>query len=165
MPDPFGPDRRFPPPPPHLNQFSPEGFREPPFVNRPPGHFPPFDGPSSGKRKFSEEDELARQRMHVLQYGNPNAIPNSLPSGHLGGDERDNPRGSKHARISGDGYDDMRGNRNLQPDDVDRRAVKKAFLKFVKMIYEDAELKKRYEDTRRNGPLHCNACGRFVISH
>lgn len=102
----------------------------------------------------------------MLQYGNPNLLPSGERDRHFGRDERDNSRGSKHGRISGYGYDDLHGNRKAQPDDVDRRAVKKAFLKYVKMIYEDANLKKRYLDTRRNAPpLHCIACGRFVISY
>jgi hypothetical protein len=115
---------------------------------------------------------MARQRMHVLRYGNTNTSPNMLSSGErdrqLEWDERDNPRGSKHARISGYDYDNVNvhENRKPQPDDVDRQAVKKAFLMFVKMIYEDANLKKRYLDTRRNEPpLQCIACVRFVVSY
>ncbi|KAJ3673578.1 hypothetical protein LUZ60_005570 [Juncus effusus] len=153
--DPYGPPggpglARFPPPVlPHMNQFSPENLR------RPGPHTPPLDGPSShyeasiGKRKYgSEEDELARQRMHVLQYGNPN----------LG--ERNRERVSKQARIGEHDRTDSSSNNNRRLFDVNKKAVRKSFLKFIRMIYENTDLKKKYMENGRSGPLHCFACAR-----
>lgn len=113
------------------------------------------------KRKFGEGDERdeferQRQRQHVLQYGNPNGFPGG-PSGPGG-------MGGMAGTSSGFGVDDGRSSSKQMriggEYDVDQQALKKAFLRFVKLIYENPTQKVNYLENGKLGPLQCIACGR-----
>lgn len=193
---PHGPDgvfdKRFPPPPHPLNagRFSPNDFREPPPSFRRDDYWASLGldgpraseaGPSSMKRKYGEEDEFARHRQSVLQYGSSN--PNGLPSGS-GGDRGDFTRrgGSPHrrnyhddsrmvkqGRFEAEGYDGVLPRRGRRDEDfpavavdVDPKALKRAFLKFAKIINENLSQRKNYLEDGKNAPLQCIVCGRFV---
>lgn len=151
----------------------------------------------SMKRKYSEEDErdrredrdrrdgndeFARQRQQLLQYGNPSLNPNGYP---LGGDRSeylagpsspfrrgvmdpirgDELRSSKYMRIGGgyEGFSRQGGvgdNVGLKHHNVDQNALKKAFIQFVKLINESASQRRLYLEDGKQGPLRCLACGR-----
>uniref|UniRef100_A0A6V7QZC1 Uncharacterized protein n=1 Tax=Ananas comosus var. bracteatus TaxID=296719 RepID=A0A6V7QZC1_ANACO len=99
---------------------------------------PSESGPSSLKRKYGEDDELAWSRRHVLLYGGAGGNPPGLPPGWAGSE-----------MIS-------------VPLDVDKQALKRAFLKFSKTINESFSQKKNYLENGKNEPLKCIACGRFA---
>ncbi|KAJ0981697.1 hypothetical protein J5N97_009952 [Dioscorea zingiberensis] len=183
---------KFPPPPhaPNAGRFSPNDFREPPPPFRRDDYWASLglDGPrspeagsSSMKRKYGEEDDFARHRQSVLQYGNSNPNPNGFPSGsgadrgdflRRGGspprrDYHDNIRTLKQARIEGDSRDGVPPRRSRRGEDlpavaadVDPKALKRAFLKFAKMINENFSQRKNYLEDGKNVPLQCIACGR-----
>lgn len=181
----FGFEREFPPRHPPGGRFSPDGFREPPFglgsgdfrgLDGPRG---PLEGPSSLKRKFGEEDEFARHRQHVLEYGNmdPNVNPNGPPRDRLdylgrpGSPLRrdslvDGPL-SKHQRLLGDGYTDRPPSRGgidrglpAAVSDVDPQVLKRAFLRFSKELNENVSKRNNYLDDGKQGRMSCLACGR-----
>ncbi|XP_072986121.1 uncharacterized protein [Typha latifolia] len=174
----LGFDKRFPPP---GARFSPEDFREPPPYGRgpPPQHDywaslgldgPQEGGASSLKRKYGEEDEFAWHRQHVMQYGNSSANPNRFPLGPGGSPfrhgDRDDVRLSKQAKLGGEDYEDFPSRRRRHDDlppvqvDVDRQALKRAFLRLSKTINESSNQKKNYLENGKNGPLQCIVCGR-----
>ncbi|XP_058084407.1 protein SUPPRESSOR OF GENE SILENCING 3 [Magnolia sinica] len=132
-------------------------------------------------------DEYARQRQQLLQYGGPN--PNGYPSGladqvgYVAGassprrrDPLDPVRGGmddlrplKHMKVRGDDYDDLAfrvgnndgaGDANTKHLDVDPNALKRAFLRFSKMLNEYASHRNNYLENGKNGPLRCLACDR-----
>ncbi|PIA31766.1 hypothetical protein AQUCO_04900213v1 [Aquilegia coerulea] len=137
------------------------------------------------KRKYGEgderdgrdpRDEFARQRQQLLQYGNPNLNPNGFPAGssdrapHMAGTSSpfhrdhiepgrglDDMRVSKHMRFGGD-YD-LSSGRNIVSD-VDQQALKKAFLRYVKLINENTSQKTNFLENGKKGPLQCLACSR-----
>ncbi|KAF5198672.1 Rna recognition motif xs domain protein [Thalictrum thalictroides] len=137
------------------------------------------------KRKYGEgderdgrdpRDEFARQRQQLLQYGNPNLNPSGFPAGssdrtgHMAGTSSpfhrdhmepgrglDDMRASKHMKFGGD-YD-LSSGRNVASD-VDQQALKKAFLRYVKLINENALQKTNYLENGKKGPLQCLACSR-----
>lgn len=125
------------------------------------------------------KDEYARQRQQLLQYGNQSSNPNGYP---LGMGERgeflagtSNPflrdeelRSSKHMRMGG-GYESLVSrqgggvggdNAGLKHHDVDHNALKKAFVRFAKLLNENANQRKSYLEDGKQGPLQCVACGR-----
>ncbi|KAL6005246.1 hypothetical protein ACLOJK_005808 [Asimina triloba] len=156
------------------------------------GRGPPPQPETSQKRKYGEEDardEYGRQRQQqqLLQYGNPNgyrsgsgdradymARPGSprwreaMNSGRSGMDDM---RPSKHMKVGGDGNDDMAGipsnsnaadYANTKHLDVNPDALKRAFLRFSKLLNEYASQRNNYLENGKNGPLHCLACDRFM---
>ncbi|RWW42728.1 hypothetical protein BHE74_00051687 [Ensete ventricosum] len=164
-------------------RFSPD-FRQPTPYGRGRGLDGPRrhleGGPSSLKRKYSEEDEFLWHRQHVMQHGNPNGIPVG-PSGsggdrinYLGGnnspfrrDHHDELRLSKQAKLAGEIYEEM-PQKKFRPDDVppvfldlDIQALKRAFLRLSKTINENSSQRKKYLEDGKNGPLQCVVCGRF----
>ncbi|WOK95624.1 hypothetical protein Cni_G04331 [Canna indica] len=138
---------------------------------------PPEGGTSSLKRKYGEEDELLWHRQHVMQHGNPNGI-HLGPSGSagdrrdfLGGspfgrDHHDELRLSKQVKLGGESYELHQ--RRVRPDevvrpallDVEPQALKRAFLRFSKILNESSTQKKKYLEDGKNGSLKCLACGR-----
>ncbi|XP_077240598.1 uncharacterized protein LOC143881420 [Tasmannia lanceolata] len=115
------------------HRMSPDGFRR----DREEQYWTSSRGPpmpeSSLKRKYSEEDHLARQREQLLQYGNPNPNPNgflSAPSdrsdfmrGNSSPWRRELPdsgrggagdlRHSKFMKVGGENYEDLPSRRGL----------------------------------------------------
>lgn len=112
---------------------------------------------NSLKRKFGEDerggrvDGFERQRQQLLQYGNVNGPGPSV--GHdLGrGDEM---RAAKNMRFN-EGTPS-----NLRHSEVDQIALKKAFLHFVKLIFESTNQKRNFLMNGKQGPLPCLACER-----
>ncbi|KAH7666276.1 XS domain-containing protein [Dioscorea alata] len=183
-------DKRFPPPPHPLNagRFSPNDFREPPLPFRRDDYWSSLGldgpraseaGPSSMKRKYGEEDEFARHRQSVLQYGSSN--PNGLPSGSGGDrgdftrrggsphrrDYHDDSRMVKQARFEAEGYNGVPPRRGRRDEDfpvvavdVDPKALKRAFLKFAKIINENLSQRKNYLEDGKIAPLQCIVCSR-----
>lgn len=174
-------DRRLPP----GGQVSPGGF------NRHQDYWNSLGldgrGPMEGsmKRKFGEDEEkdhrrdekedLAKQRQHFLQYGNPNGFP-AGPGGRGGGEfltgtSGDESRAPKYMRI-GDRYENVgfrqgggggSNNVGLKHLEVDQNALKKAFLNFSKLINENAHQRKIYLEEGKHSRLQCIACGRFDL--
>ncbi|KAF8401715.1 hypothetical protein HHK36_012661 [Tetracentron sinense] len=132
-------------------------------------------------------DEFARQRQQLLHYGNPSSNPNGFPLGsgdradYLAGtsspfrrDQMESGRGiddlrsSKHMKVGGD-YGNLPSKRALPGDfvipklpDVDPHALKKAFLRFVKLLNENESQKKNYLEDGKHGPLQCLVCDRSM---
>ncbi|XP_076911626.1 uncharacterized protein LOC143569648 [Bidens hawaiensis] len=90
----------------------------------------------SRKRKFGD-DEFARQRQQLLQYGNGNGSSLAGPS------NREEGRAAKHMR-----------------PEVDQAKVKTLFLNYVRVVNENANQKKKYLADGKQGSLQCLACGR-----
>lgn len=176
---PLGFGRGFPP----LGPMSPDfRDREDPFArDRNPDYLNLLKrkGGGEGDERGGSNDELARQRQHLLQYGNAGSMnPNRYPVGGL--DERgefmagpsnnrdvgrgDEFRAAKFMRVGG-GYENFRGGSDNvglnKHNDVDQSALKKAFLHFVKVLNENPSQKKNYLENGKQAPLQCIACGRF----
>ncbi|XP_076952518.1 uncharacterized protein LOC143626259 [Bidens hawaiensis] len=117
-PDPWQFDRN--PPPDHHRQQNQEYWNS-------------LEG--SRKRKFGD-DEFARQRQQLLQYGNGSGSNLAGPS------YRDEGRAAKH----------------MIPE-VDQAKVKRSFLNYVRVVNENANQKKYLADGKQ-GSLQCLACGR-----
>ncbi|KAL2509092.1 protein of unknown function XS [Forsythia ovata] len=161
----FGLDRpHFPMSPDFLPEFRPE-FRGPDdsFARSRNQEYWNSLGPgpeSLMKRKFGEEerkgnDAFERQPQHALQYRNASTNVNGPgPSGlyNLGRGEEMRP--AKYMK-TGEGNVGK-----LKHNDVDQYQLKKAFLHFVKLIYENANQKRNYLADGKQGPLQCLACGR-----
>ncbi|KAK3042152.1 hypothetical protein RJ639_001272 [Escallonia herrerae] len=125
------------------------------------------------KRKYGDEgtegnDDLARQRQQLLQYGNAgsNSHGYSLGRGEFvvgtsspmvrGGEMR----AAKNMRLDG-GYEGGRGNVGpLRHNEVDQEALKKAFLYFAKLVNENPAQRNNYLADGKQGPVQCIACGR-----
>lgn len=152
-----------------LGRMSPNGLRDrdDPFRRNPGGqdywNSLGLEGRALGpegsmKRKFGEgeereRDELARQRMHLLQYGNAGA---SLGTGTSSPFAREDEfRASKHMRIGGGGFDNI----VVMRQEIDP-AVMKAFLHFAKLINDNANQRRNYLENGKHGPVQCLACGR-----
>lgn len=134
-------------------------------------------GPLSLKRRYGDEDEFPPHRQPFVQHGNRNGIPLG-PSGSggdhrnfLGGipfgwDHHDELSMLKQSRLieEGHGLPPKRVRPNEVPPtvtDVDPHALRKAFLRFSKMINESPDQRKKYLDGGKDGPLTCVACRRF----
>ncbi|GKV42736.1 hypothetical protein SLEP1_g50112 [Rubroshorea leprosula] len=142
----------------------PLGFRDNRDFRNPSG----LDGPGSIKRKYEEErdprdakkEELGRQRF--TQYTNPNGYPlgpgrPDFIAGTSGPFINEEMRPAKYMR--GDGGYEHAGGFNKQLN-VDQTALKKAFLFFSKVIYENPMQKKNYLEDGKHDRLQCVACGR-----
>lgn len=118
---------------------------------------------TSLKRKFGDEgregrDGFERQRQQLLQYGNVDGNSNRMPgtSGvHVG-------RGGEEVRVAKLIRTDEGNVGGQKHHEVDQ-ALKKAFLHFVKLIFENANQRKKYLANGKQGSLQCLACGRFAI--
>ncbi|XP_021716991.1 uncharacterized protein LOC110684855 [Chenopodium quinoa] len=151
--------------PPHelgrVGPMSPDGFRG--------REDHPFGSNSmSMKRKFGfgeerdrdrDGDEFARQKQQLLQYGNAGAGAN-LGSGTSSPFRRDDEfRNSKIMR-AGAGFDSGGGSNNVgsrQEVQIDP-PIMKAYLHFIKLIYENPNQKKNYLENGKH--LQCLVCGR-----
>ncbi|KAI3496505.1 hypothetical protein L1887_38869 [Cichorium endivia] len=120
----------------------------------------------SRKRKYGDErdlreggevnDEFARQRQQLLQYGN--TISNSNGSHMAGPSSRvhlDEMRPAKYMRPEGD-YRNLQGRHS----EIDPAKFKSAFLNFIRLINENSNQKKKYLADGKQGSLQCLACGR-----
>ncbi|XWS08973.1 hypothetical protein CRYUN_Cryun40dG0045900 [Craigia yunnanensis] len=130
----------------------------------------PGDGVGPLKRKYDEEEkdlreekkeELARQR-----FGHANAKVYTLGPGgpdRLAGTSspfrNEEMRAAKYMRVGGGFENNNLGfsNKHLE---VDQNALKKAFLHFVKAVFENGAQKKNYLEDGKQGRLQCLACGR-----
>ncbi|KAK6254953.1 hypothetical protein SCA6_016258, partial [Theobroma cacao] len=130
----------------------------------------PGEGPGLFKRKYGEEEkdlreekkeEFARQR-----HGHPNAKVYSSGPGwpdRLAGTSspfrNEEMRAAKYMRVGG-GFENNNLGFNNKHLEVDQNALKKAFLHFVKAVFENAAQKKNYLEDGKQGRLQCLACGR-----
>lgn len=123
----------------------------------------PGDGHgSSMKRKFGDDerergDGFERQRQQLLQFGNAGGNVTGTPgtSGMYMGREGEEMRAAKYMRSS------ERNVGGVKHNQVDQSALTKAFLHFVKLVYENAHQRRKYLADGKQGSLHCIACGRF----
>ncbi|OIT02982.1 PREDICTED: uncharacterized protein LOC109225173 [Nicotiana attenuata] len=112
------------------------------------------------KRKFGDEggkDVLERLRQQVLEHGNAGGLPaHGMSSLHMGrgGEEMIRPP-AKYMRTEGSG-----SSRISRHNEVDQTALKKSFLLMVKLIYENANLKRSFLTDGKQGHLQCLACNR-----
>lgn len=115
------------------------------------------------KRKFVDEGEerygIARQRQQLLQYGNAGLNSNVIAGTSSVYGREDAMRGVKYMR--GEEVECNVGRNKY--NEVDQEAVKKAFFRFVKLVYEDVEKKKKYLVDGKEGPVKCVACSRTWI--
>ncbi|KAK6130203.1 hypothetical protein DH2020_036013 [Rehmannia glutinosa] len=131
------------------------GFLGPDGRTRNPEHWK--SGPDNSlKRKFGEDerggrdDGFERQRQQLLQYGNANG-PGPSVGYNLGRGE--DLRAPKNMRF-------LEGNSSKpKHSEVDQNALKKAFLHFVKMVFETASQRNNLLADGKQGPLPCLACG------
>ncbi|KAF9604985.1 hypothetical protein IFM89_011678 [Coptis chinensis] len=153
------------PPPPPPTRLTRPGENE---------YWSTFEGrhDASLKRKFSDGDErhdFARQRQQLLQYGNQNGLAAGTSSPFSR--DIDDIRGGKHMRIGGGDYSLSSGHgmvtsaaaessSTFKHHDVDPQALKKAFLRFVKLLNENVALRANYFENGKQGPLQCLACTR-----
>ncbi|OMO85711.1 hypothetical protein COLO4_21477 [Corchorus olitorius] len=144
------------------------GFRENRDYRNGPG-----EGRSPLKRKYGEEEkvpreekkeELARQR-----FGHSNAKVYSLGGGSNRQAGTSSPfrneetRAAKYMRVGG-GFENNNSGFNNKHLEVDQTKLKKAFLHFVKTVFENAAQKKNYLEDGKQGRLHCLACPRVLYS-
>ncbi|XP_027165300.1 uncharacterized protein LOC113765354 [Coffea eugenioides] len=112
------------------------------------------------KRKFGDEeregrDGFERQRQQLLQYGKADGNLGGMPGasrGYMGKGEE--MRAAKYMRT-----DEVNVGK-LKHNGIDQVALKKAFLHFVKIIYDDPNQKKKYLADGKQGSLKCIACKR-----
>lgn len=148
----LGFDRQFPP-----GRSIPGG--EDHFRQENPEYWNSLGHEGSRKRKFGEErdemvnDEFARQRQQLLQYGN--MMSNSNGSNMAGPSSRDDMRAPKHMRPEVD-HRSLQGRHN----EIDQAKLKTAFLNFIRLLNENANQKKKYLADGKQGSLQCLACGR-----
>lgn len=117
----------------------------------------------SRKRKYGDErdggevnDEFARQRQQLLQYGN--MMSNSNGSYMAGPSSRvhlDEMKAAKYMRPEGE-YGRLQGRHN----EIDQAKFKSSFLNFIRFINENASQKKKYLADGKQGSLQCLACDR-----
>ncbi|KAL4312653.1 hypothetical protein GQ457_01G022380 [Hibiscus cannabinus] len=129
----------------------------------------PGDGPGPLKRKYGEEGKDLREEKkeeRVMQrFGHANAKVYTLGSGGpdlLAGTSSPNEemRAAKYMRV-GVGLQNSNLGFNNKHLEVDQSALKKAFLHFVKAIFENAAQKKNYLEDGKQGRLQCLACGKL----
>ncbi|KAF3786154.1 Suppressor of Gene Silencing 3 protein [Nymphaea thermarum] len=173
--DRIGMDKPFPP------RFSPERFDSGFPRERDREDYRNLD--NSLKRKYGEDDagfgdpdrfyglrfrdeEIARQRhQQILQYGNPNGLPGFsgnplIPSSGRVMDELRMPKVQRHGDIHG-GPNEGEGKNSLEVIlDVDKVALRKAFLRLTKVLNENVAQRKLYLDDGKSGPVRCVVCGR-----
>ncbi|XP_074292321.1 uncharacterized protein LOC141619193 [Silene latifolia] len=110
------------------------------------------------KRKFDDDRDRERERerdwqkQQVLQYGGNNGPV--LGPGPGAGPSSSSPfRPSKVGKYDGGGGGGGGGG-GMRVDP----AVIKAFLRFVKVIYENGDLRQKLLDNGKRGPVQCLAC-------
>lgn len=147
-------------------EFSHEQPRQP-FAPGAGGHQQDYwaslglDGPMPQpvKRKYPDKDDdyiHHRNQQHILHYGS-NGDANSSIDRHF----------SKHSKLGGSpGHDvqpshDVSDNALPPTSSVDPQALKRAFLRFSKLINECSKQKRLYLDDGRHARITCLACGRF----
>ncbi|CAH8308543.1 unnamed protein product [Eruca vesicaria subsp. sativa] len=138
---------RFPP-------FHPEEFRDQRNLwDRPEGPMKrKHPGEEEIDRRGDERGEMMRQRQQFMHYSSPN--DQSLMAGTTRRDGGEDGRAAKHMRVGSSRNENGGGQ-------VDQVALKKAFLDFVKRIYEDPlEKKNLLENGRKGRLLQCLVCGR-----
>ncbi|KAH6821576.1 RNA recognition motif XS domain protein [Perilla frutescens var. hirtella] len=112
---------------------------------------------NSLKRKFGEDergvrdDGFQRQRQQLLQYGNANGPGVSVGYDLGRGGEM---RAAKNMR-----YNEGSSSK-LRHSEVDQNALRKAFLHFVKLVFETANQRKNFLADGKQGHLPCLACAR-----
>ncbi|XP_030515432.2 uncharacterized protein LOC115729126 [Rhodamnia argentea] len=111
-----------------------------------------FGGEGEDRDRVDDEQDKARKRQQVLQYGNPDRHPNPGPGGSFAGPSGEVFRGSMYGRAI--------ESARLEHQEVDHAKLKKAFLRFMKIINENGFHRKNYLENGKNGPLKCVACGR-----
>ncbi|KAJ8543232.1 hypothetical protein K7X08_005755 [Anisodus acutangulus] len=132
-----------------------------------PDHWNPIgiEGGNAMKRKFGDEgkDGLERLRQQVLEHGNvgPSPVPGGTSSLYMGrgGGGEEMIRPGKYMR-SGGGFEGGMSSRINKHNEVDQSALKKSFLLMVKLIYDNANLKRSYLADGKKGRLQCLACNR-----
>ncbi|KAK4355599.1 hypothetical protein RND71_024570 [Anisodus tanguticus] len=133
-----------------------------------PDHWNPIgiEGSNAMKRKFGDEgkDGLERLRQQVLEHGNvgPSPVPGGTSSLYMGrgGGGEEMIRPGKYMR-SGGGFEGGMSSRINKHNEVDQSALKKSFLLMVKLIYDNANLKRSYLADGKQGRLQCLACNRY----
>lgn len=118
-------------------------------------------GDNAMKRKFGDEGKggLERLRQQVLEHGNAGGVltgPGPGPSRGGGGEEMIRP--AKYMRSGG--FEGGAGAGRIKHNEVDQSALKKSFLLMVKLIYDNANLKRSYLAEGKQGRLQCLACNR-----
>ncbi|KAF8392415.1 hypothetical protein HHK36_022757 [Tetracentron sinense] len=154
-----------------------------------------IDHCNSLKRKYGDEyerdwrdggDEFARRRQQLLQFCSPSSKPNGVPSDSEldldNGDEDIDGAStsvSQDSQESGREIDDLRSSKDMgfegnyedlsslgfKHPDMNQEAFVKAFLRYSKLVNEDASQRKNYLEDGKHGPLYCLACGRHPILH
>lgn len=129
----------------------------------------PGEGPGPLKRKYGEEEKDLREEKKEesrQRFGLPNAKIYSLGSGGLyrpagtsSPFRNEEMRAAKFIRVGG-GFENNNLGSNNKHLEVDQNALRKAFLHFVKAVYENAMQKKNYLEDGKHGRLQCLACGR-----
>lgn len=151
--------------------LGPRDFGSPPLGFRDNRDYWSGPGNMAGplKRKHGEEEkdvreekkeELARQRL-----GHANAKVYTLgpggPAGTSSPFRNEETRAAKYMRVGG-GFENNNLGFNNKHLEVDQNVLKKAFLQFVKTIFENTAQKRNYLEDGKQGRLHCLVCGRFV---
>lgn len=127
-----------------------------------------IEGPGPGnsmKRKFGDEerggkDGFERQRQQLLQYGNADGYLSGVAGPSRGGGGRGDGEEMRAAKFMRTGEVNVG---KLKHNEVDQAALKKAFLHFAKIVYDNPNQKKKYLADGKQGSLQCIACGRFGI--
>ncbi|XP_022721840.1 uncharacterized protein LOC111279188 isoform X2 [Durio zibethinus] len=152
--------------------MGPRDFDSPPLGFRDNRDY--WNGPGDGlgllKRKYGEEEkdlreekkeELAKQRfglanakVYTLGPGRPDRL-----AGTNNPFQNDEMRAAKYMRVGG-GFENNNLGFNNKHLEVDQTALKKAFLHFVKAVFENATQKTNYLEDGKQGRLQCLACGR-----
>ncbi|XP_039019658.1 uncharacterized protein LOC120151201 [Hibiscus syriacus] len=126
----------------------------------------PGDGSGPLKRKYGEEGKDLREEKKeepaVQRFGHANAKVYTLGSGgpdFLAGTSSPNEemRSAKYMRVGGGLQNSNLGFNNKHLES----AIKKAFLHFVKAVFDNAAQKKNYLEDGKQGRLQCLACGKF----
>lgn len=149
--------------------LGPRDFGSPPLGFRDNRDYWSGPGNMAGplKRKHGEEEkdvreekkeELARQRL-----GHANAKVYTLgpggPAGTSSPFRNEETRAAKYMRVGG-GFENNNLGFNNKHLEVDQNVLKKAFLQFVKTIFENTAQKRNYLEDGKQGRLHCLVCGR-----
>ncbi|KAA3455709.1 suppressor of gene silencing 3 [Gossypium australe] len=118
----------------------------------------PGDGPGPLKRKYGDEGkdlrEEKKEKIYTLGPGGSDRLTGI--SSPLGNEET---RAAKFMRVGG-GFQNNNAGFNHKHLEVDQSALKKAFLHFVKAVFENTGQKKNYLEDGKQGRLQCLACGK-----
>ncbi|MBA0739643.1 hypothetical protein Gogos_012894, partial [Gossypium gossypioides] len=118
----------------------------------------PSDGPGPLKRKYGDEGkdlrEEKKEKIYTLGPGGSDRLTGM--SSPLGNEET---RAAKYMRVGG-GFQNNNAGFNHKHLEVDQSALKKAFLHFLKAVFENTGQKKNYLEDGKQGRLQCLACGK-----